>query len=390
MNPFGGGDWISTLLWIIFLWIFIWIGPRLMLQQTIWNLEKEVVEMEILARKAEELVYRFLPKRGKKEKKELSYFLEFFSIPPVDLDPYGIVKKIDHILRNSEEKMAEFVRYLYPNVKREREKDFKAGLSGAIMARQIAKIVRHYLEMVKKYKNLQIALLIQMQLPMIKRLLESSVKATDAFLREIPIGDSVGPLAAAKLMKRKHKIYKEEEFVVAEGDLGGKKVFVAKAEGPGATTGYPGKFLTKFLKRNKIDRIITIDAALKLEGEKTGSVAEGVGVAMGGVGVERYEIEKIAQEKGIRLDAIIVKQSNEEALSPMKKEIFEAVPFVLERLEKMLSMGRKNEKVLIIGVGNTSGVGNDIKSAEEVERRLRNVYKKMEQMEKNKKKRKFF
>ncbi len=381
-----GGDWVSTLLWIIFLWIFVWIGPRLMLQQTIWALEKEVIEMENMARKSEEIVYSFFPRKGKKEREELSFFLDFFSITPVSLDPYGIVKKIDHVIKNSEEKLKEFVRYINPKIDKEREKDFKAGLSGAITSRQIAKIVRHYLEVVKKYKNLQIALLIQMQMPMIKKLMEASVKATDAFMREIPIGDSVGPLVAAKLMEKNHKIYKEEEFVVAEGKLGGKKVFVAKAEGPGATTGYPGKFLVKFLKKHKIDRIITVDAALKLEGEETGSIAEGVGVAMGGVGVERFEIEEISQKKNIRLDAVIVKQSNEEALTPMNKAIFDAVPKVINRLERMIKMGKKNEKVLIIGVGNTSGVGNDKKSADEIEKKLKGVFKRLERLEKQMKK----
>ena len=39
--------------------------------------------------------------------------------------------------------------------------------------------------------------------------------------------------------------------------------------------------------------IITIDAALKLEGEDTGEVAEGIGAAIGGPGIERYKINLI-------------------------------------------------------------------------------------------------
>ncbi len=387
---FGTGDWLSTLLWILFLWIFIWIGPRLMLQQVIWNLEKEVLEMEALAKKAELMLLRVLPKRTKKEKDEISNFLDFFSILPVNLDPYGIVKKIDHIVRNSETRLREFVRYIYPGISRTKEMDLKSAIGGAITSRQIAKIVRHYLELTKKYKNLQIALLIQMQIPMIKKILEASVSATDAFLKEIPIGDSIGPLVTAKLMKNKHKIYKEEEFVVAEGEIGGKKIFVAKALGPGATTGYPGKFLNKFLKRNKIDRIITVDAALKLEGEKTGSVAEGTGVAMGGIGVERYEIEEIASKKGIRLDAVIIKQSNEEALKPMTPEIMKSANTVIKRIENLLKMNSKKEKILLIGVGNTCGVGNNPEAAKEVERKLKRLHREMKKREAEKKKKRVF
>ena len=35
-----------------------------------------------------------------------------------------------------------------------------------------------------------------------------------------------------------------------------------------------------------------IDAALKMEGDKTGSVVIGVGAAIGGIGVEKYKIEQ--------------------------------------------------------------------------------------------------
>jgi hypothetical protein len=389
---FGGGDWLSTLLWFVFLWLFIWLGPRIMLTQALWNLEKEVLEMEQLAKKAEDAVARAFSKHSSRRVKEdVARFMDFFSIFPVDLDPYGIVKKIDHIVRNSEKRFREFVRYLSPDVSEVRERDLKAALTGAITSKQIAKLVRHYFEMVKKYKNFQIALLLQMQIPLIKNLLKASVNATKAFINEIPIGDSIGPLVAARLMEKGHKVYKEEEFVVAKTTIGKKRVWVAKALGPGATTGKPGKFLKKFLERNKIDRIITVDAALKLEGERSGSIAEGIGVAMGGIGVERYEIEEIASEKGIRLDALVIKQSNEEALQPMKKEIFESVEEVVKRIEFLVSQSaNKSEKILIIGVGNTCGVGNNPKALEEVREKLRKIWRMQELQERKSKKTSLF
>ncbi|HIQ49903.1 MAG TPA: DUF1512 domain-containing protein [Nanoarchaeota archaeon] len=376
----GPGDWVSTLLWFIFLIIFLWLGPRMMLFQVLNVLEKEANEMEMLAKKAEEKVsFAILRKKDKKVRQKVSEFLDFFSIYPVDLDPAGIIRKLDHLVKNSEEKVKSFLLNLNPKITKTQEKDLKAALSGAITARQIAKIVRHYVEIVKKYKMLQLALILQMQLPLIKNLLKASVKATEAFINEIPIGDSIGPLVAAKLMKGKAKKFEKEEFIVVETKIAGKKVFVAKALGPGATTGYPGKFLKKFIKRNKITRIITVDAALKLEGEATGSIAEGVGVAMGGIGVERYEIEEIAVEHGIMLDAIAIKQSHEEALQPMKKEILMSANKVVEKIEEIIRLANKNEKILIIGVGNTCGVGNSPEEAKKAEKKLKNFYKKEEE-----------
>ena len=58
--------------------------------------------------------------------------------------------------------------------------------------------------------------------------------------------------------------------------------------------GKPGEAIKRVVEENngKIATIIMIDAALKLEGEKPGAVAEGVGAAIGGPGTEQYKIEE--------------------------------------------------------------------------------------------------
>ena len=136
--------------------------------------------------------------------------------------------------------------------------------------------------------------------------------------------------------------------------------------------------MTKFIKKNKIRKIITVDAGLKLEGEKTGTVAEGVGVAMGGIGVARFAIEEIATKKEIPLDAVVVKVSEEGALMPMKKEIFDAVDKSIEKVKESLKRSKKNEKVLIIGVGNTCGVGNDRSTVKQVDKMVKKNSRKKE------------
>ena len=44
-----------------------------------------------------------------------------------------------------------------------------------------------------------------------------------------------------------------------------RKLFLVKAEGPGSTVGRPDDALQKIVDNNKIDAIIMIDAALKME-----------------------------------------------------------------------------------------------------------------------------
>ena len=80
---------------------------------------------------------------------------------------------------------------------------------------------------------------------------------------------------------------------------------------------------------------------------------------MGGSGVDRYEIEEFATRYEIPLDAIAIKMSDEEAIMPMRKEIYEAIPDAIELVKEVIARGPKNEKILLIGVGNTCGVGND-------------------------------
>ncbi|MBI2624753.1 MAG: DUF1512 family protein [Candidatus Nealsonbacteria bacterium] len=103
--------------------------------------------------------------------------------------------------------------------------------------------------------------------------------------------------------------------------------------------------------------IVTIDAGLKLEGEDSGIVQEGVGTAIGGIGVERYKIEEVATANDIPLYAIIVWQSIKEAISEMTEEIRGSIPEVCSRLDRLVNEKTKpGNTVLIVGVGNTIGV----------------------------------
>ncbi len=366
-----GTDWISLIIWFVIGMIFFLFGQRIMVTQIVIKLEQEATELEGIADKSRNYVVRSISKNPSSQlKKSVKNFMEFFIIAPVAIDPYGIVRKLDHVIRNSDEKFKYFVNQIAPSLPKEKKMDIKNALEGAITTNQIAKIVRHYLEQIKKYKMFQMAIILQMQIPLISVIAKAAMEATEAFTEGVPIGDGIGPLVAANLIKGNVQNFEDYEFSVAKTSIGGKEVWVSKAMGPGASTGYPGKFLINFLKKQKVDRIISIDAALRLEGEKTGTLAEGVGMAMGGSGVDRYEIEDIVVRRNIPLDAIAIKVSEEEALMPMKKEVLDAVPDAIENIKDILRRN-KNEKVLIIGVGNTCGIGNSAEDVKGIEKKIK-------------------
>ena len=388
MNPFAvgtGNDWVS---WIFFM--IMWVGffffyPRLMLTQILWKLEKVSMELEELSGKSRKyLIKRINKKPDKNVMESINMFFEFFVIGPVDLDPNGIIKKLDHIIVEQKDRFDYFVEQIMPKADAETKANTVMGFSAGIELYMISKIVKHYVETVKETKSYQLAMILQMQLPFIEKIAVSMAKGTKALAEGQPIGDAIGPYAAAKLIGKRTAKEIEEDTVMAEVPMEGRKLLVIKSRGPGGRLGRPGKAVEALVEKNKVSRIITIDAAGKLEGEKTGTVAEGVGVAMGGPGVDKSYIEGVAVKNRIPLDSIIVKMKPEEAIHPMPKAVKDAIPKVIESVRRSVSKTKKGDFLIVVGVGNTSGVGNDEKSLDEVDKWVEREHKKIENNKKKK------
>lgn len=386
----AGNEWI-TVIYFVFFVIFFFFYPRLMLSQIMWKIEKTVEELEYMSDSSKRfLIKRVSKKPTKKVKDSITRFFEFFVITPVSLDPFGVVKKFELVIQNEKQRFRYFVNQVAPHMDKESKANIGMGLAGGIELHMIAKIVRHYVELIKQTKSYQIALILQMQLPLVERIAKAVFKGTKAMADGNPIGDAFGPLAAANLIGKNKAREIGEDIMMAKVKIEKRECFVIKAKGPGGRLGRPGKAVESLVRKNKISRIITIDAAAKLEGEKTGSIAEGVGVAMGGPGVERSYIEDVAVKNNIPLDSIIVKMRPEEAIMPMRKAIKDAVPGVIESVRESLNRARAGSNIIIVGVGNTTGVGNDKKSTEKVNRFVDAHEKKIQRMKKKHQKKEGF
>lgn len=367
-----------------FFTIFGWIYPRMMLHQTLWKLERDTRTLEDWSIKTTELVAGRMSKHNKKVKDAVSDFMNFFMVTPVDLDPSGIVKKLDRSLQDQKTRFGIFVETHSDEKDTEMRANLEDGLGGAWVVSYLSKIVRHYVEIVRKYKNPYIAIPIQMQLPMIMDFAKSYMKATESICNGDPIGDGIGPYVAAHLIGESEPVeIKEDEMVYAEKDINGRKCIITKAKGPGSRVGDPGKGMEKLMEKYKPTRVVTIDAAGKLEGEKLGGVAEGVGVAMGGPGVERFYIEEKTTKHGIPIDAVVVKMKPEEAILAMREEILDAAPKAIELVTQAVGRANQGENVIILGVGNTCGVGNNKLSLDEAEKKIRKNAKKLKKEEEN-------
>ncbi len=388
-----GTDFLSQIFFFLLFFLFIFVYPRLMLMQVIVNLDRTVKQLQQFSKTGE---YIALKKTGNgtnsKIKKSISNFMNFFVINPVSMDPYGVMKKIEHLTNLSERRFKYFVENVAPKLSSEEKANMNMTLAGAISLNQIMKIVRHYVEIVKKTKNLQIAMLLQMQLPLIMKISKAMLKGTEAFSNGWPVGDSIGPHIASYLIgDAKTKEIADDETLFAKKKIKGKNVFILRAKGPGGRLGKLGFAVQELFNKNKISKIITIDASAKFEGEKTGSIAEGVGVAIGGIGVEREHIERISTVKNIPLDTIVVKMSNEEAIMPMREEILNTVPRVLEIVEDNIKNTKQKGSIIIIGVGNCTGIGNSKKEAIKIEPLIRKISKiqRRKELKEKQEKRKF-
>jgi len=362
----GAGDSISQILSILFYVIFIvflFYGQRIQMYVMIREVEGSLYKLKYIKDEGRRIAIETIKELGKPQtdpSARVDRYLDYFTIAPQSMDPAGIVYKLDHILDVRDTRLKDEVKLMAPASDEVQVNNLENTLEAAMALNYIYKVVRHYYIQGKKTLSLYIIMQLQMILPLVMKEAEAYASALKAFAYGQPIGDGVGPLVAAKLMHGYETRKVPKDCVVAEVPLEGRTVLVMKAEGPGGNVGKPGDAIKAVIEENhgKVAAVIMIDAGLKLEGEMVGEVAEGVGAAIGGPGVDQYKIEEALVDYHIPIYAVIVKEDIGDAVSPMRKEISDSVDKVIERVKSvLLERTKEGDKVIIFGVGNTIGIG---------------------------------
>ncbi|MFQ5950824.1 MAG: DUF1512 family protein [Candidatus Geothermarchaeales archaeon] len=352
---------ILNSVFMLFIFGTFFYGQRLQLFLTMRRIRKNLVKLERMKKDAKIKLAESIMKVNPDEetvKGGLDQLLDMFAIPPVRLDPKGIVWKLESILDTYEGKMKEGIRKLAPEAGGPEVDNLSNLLEASHGLNMMFKIVRHFYLLAKKTHSPMSIVRLQMNLPFIMEQAEAYHASLDAFAEGRSIGDGVGAMVATSLLKEKTVREIAKDTVSAAVDVQGRKVFVVKAQGPGGNVGKPGEAVRRIIKRNKnISLIVTVDAGLKLEGERSGEIVEGSGAAIGGPGVERFKIEEVATEFGIPLHAIVVKMSEKEVLSGMTEEIEGAAKEATERvMSTILGLSEPGSRVIVAGIGNTIGV----------------------------------
>jgi len=364
---FPGGDnviaWIFQLVFYALFVAFIFYGQRIQMYIMLREVESHLARLKFIRDEGRKMAISTIKEVGKPQEDPtggVDRFLEYIAIAPQSMDPTGVVWKLEHMLDVRDVRFKDEVKLMAPKADEAQLNNLENTLEAALALNIIYKVIRHFYLLGKKTLSLYIIMQLQMVLPLIMREAEAFASALKAFATGQPIGDGAGALVAAKLMHGHEKRRIAKDIVVATVPLEGRMAHVLKSEGPGGNVGKPGDGIKQIIEETegKIAAIVMVDAALKLEGEKPGDVAEGVGVAIGGPGVDQFKIEESVLKYKIPVNAVIVKEDIGDAVSPMRKEIFDAADTVIQRIKRLiLERTKKGDSIIIAGIGNTIGIG---------------------------------
>lgn len=357
---------------ILIIILVIVLVPIILRNRVLAGVNKATTELEDMVNKSEDILVDISKDKGKlteDPRETIQNFMEFFIVPPINLDPQGIVTKLDKILDMGEERFKYMSQELAPDADDEWKSNIIMTLKATLGMNNVAKQVRHNLELAKKTGSLQILLSLQMSLPLIMRIAKAQFEGVKAFSKGLPIGDGLGPLVVGMIMASDSpgELQEQGEMVISRKEYHGRKLIMARAKGPGARVGKVGKTISGLIEDESLNRIITIDAAVKLEGEESGSIAEGIGVVIGGPGVDKWIIEEEMLKSDVQVDAVIVKMSPEEAISPLKEKLMEAAIKTIPVVEKAILRYPEGSQVLLVGVGNSCGLTNVIWNPSNIE-----------------------
>ena len=360
-----GIDWTSTLLVLLILGSYFLSFTELPQKMQLWRyssfIRKKIVQLTEIEEDSKRKTLKYFKNLGlKSPNKVLEGFIDnFFLISPVDIEPTDIIKRLRHLLRGRDESVRAYVKEMLKGKDEITLQNSEVLLEITSVLALINKIIKHYYKLGLKYNNWILMMQLALELQQIVNLAKSYDDAMDAFIKGLPIGDGAGPLVAYYLKGSSKPREIAKETVVYDSTIEGRKLYIIKAKGPGSTVGYPGEALERLVEelKGKVSKIITVDAALKLESESTGEVAHGIGAAIGDPGPEKIAIERVATKYSIPLEAIVIKMSNEEAIKAMSKQIYDGVSKAFELVRQAVLNGvKEGETVVIAGIGNTVGI----------------------------------
>ncbi len=341
--------------------LLFFYGQRLQVTIALVNVKRSLTRLERFKKSARDRLLTSVSRYNSNPlelESRVDRMTSSFAITPVTLDPSGIVGKLEHVLDTYDSHLKTEIKTLAAKASEAEVNTLTNQLEVSIGLDTMYRIVRHYYLLARKQGGILALAQLQMALPTIMEEAEAYSAAIDSFAQGKPVGDGMGPLIASRFAAGVEAREPIKDTLVQDLNIQDRRVSVVRAKGPGGNVGKPGTLVEKLIEESgPYTLVVTVDAALKLEGEPSGDIAEGVGAAIGGPGTERYRIEASATKKGIPLVAVVVKMSSKEAISTITPQLEKVVDEAKRRVENVIVYRTKpGDHVILAGIGNTIGV----------------------------------
>ena len=183
--------------------IILFFLPKIMRIRMISSINRTVNELESIVKEAQDILVKISKEQEnplKDPEESVERFIEFFIVPPMNLDPQGLVKKFDKILELGEDRFKDMAYEIAPEADEETKSNIIMVIKATIGLNAVTKLVKHNMELARKTGNLQLMLSLQMSLPMLMRMVKAQFEGTKSFSEGLPIGDGIGPLIAGRFI----------------------------------------------------------------------------------------------------------------------------------------------------------------------------------------------
>jgi hypothetical protein len=227
---------VIQIFWIIF-FIMIFTGANQRIQMKLWSMDirNKLNYIKRIVDEDKAKISQYMRNMGLKNPDiVLRRALDFFTIEPVSIEPTDIIKRIDHLIRTSDESFRKIVKEALPGLGRYERSLVETSISIVAALHMVFKIIRHYLLTGEKENNWILIMQLELLMPQIMKLVNTYHKALDSFTTGKPVGDGVGPLVAYRLIESGTLVSKKviDETSVYEIKLDDRRYYIVKAEGP--------------------------------------------------------------------------------------------------------------------------------------------------------------
>jgi hypothetical protein len=180
---FEGSPLITLLSWGFIMFLFLYaqeLQVRLMLR----GINKSLFKLSGMKDTSKRETIDYFLKVGKSPQNptaRIEDFLEYFTIMPIDMDPSGLMGKIDYLVNTNDERIRDEIKHILPSATPVQTTSAQNLLEVAAGLNMLHKIVRHFYILGKRTKSPFVVVQLQIIMPFLMQEAEAYINAIDAF-----------------------------------------------------------------------------------------------------------------------------------------------------------------------------------------------------------------